>query len=198
MLLFGRLPAVKSVSAVKFLGITSRPGFGRHAVAALAALRLKLMGSARFMGPEDISFGATKDPSLCWPVYFWIRHEVMQGSHLDPVVVVLGFAPFGPLQFLLYGVQTWFFPFVRLAYEPEWSVWFSLPRVLGALCILTVLAGTGLRRRHPTGRVLLFWLIWIGLFMLGDTRAARDAFEEALRLEPDHPEAKQNLQRHFE
>jgi tetratricopeptide (TPR) repeat protein len=100
-----------------------------------------------------------------WPLYFWIRHVALHDSHQDRVVVILSFAPLGPLRFLLYGIQTWFFPFARLAYEPEWPVWVSLPRILGALGILVGLIGIGTRLGHPSRKILLFWVIWIILLV---------------------------------
>jgi len=102
---------------------------------------------------------------VCWPLYFWIRHVALHDSHQDRVVMILGFEPYGPLRFLLYGIQTWFFPFVRLAYEPEWPVWVSLPRIVGALMILFVLIGIGIRHRNPSRRIALFWLIWMILLV---------------------------------
>ncbi len=102
---------------------------------------------------------------ICWPLYFWIRHEVMRDSYQASIVFMLPLAPFGPLQTLLYAIQTWFLPYSSLAYEPEWSVWFSLPRVIGALSILAVLIILGIRLARPSSKVVLFWVIWIGLLV---------------------------------
>lgn len=102
---------------------------------------------------------------VSWPLYFWVRHEVLQAGSQDAIVFMLPLAPFGPLETLLYAIQTWFLPYSDLAYEPEWSIWFSLPRAIGALSILVALIILGIRFARPSPRVVFFWVIWIGLLL---------------------------------
>jgi tetratricopeptide (TPR) repeat protein len=72
--------------------------------------------------------------------------------------------PLGPLESLLFAVQSWFAPRAVLLYEPAFATWFSPARAAAALAAfgaVLALAWRGARER----RVVVFWLGWIPLAM---------------------------------
>ncbi len=75
----------------------------------------------------------------------------------------------------LYALQTAFFPFIPLVYEPPVTVWFSWPRTLAALGLTGGLLYGG-RRLAPL-RTLLFWSFW---FLILQAPTANFLEQEAL------------------
>ena len=79
--------------------------------------------------------------------------------------------PLGPLESLLFLLQSAFAPRAALFYEPAFDAWFSLPRSLAAVATFAVTLGIAFRMRPqevPTpGRAAnWFWLGWIPVAML--------------------------------
>ena len=174
----GRETMIPALFVLIALTAWLRPGRAGAVIGGLAAvcaffskeqavvLPLILYSADRLLRTESRRSWRAYVPILvCLLVFLWIRHQVLKDSHQDRVILMLLLDPFGPMKFLLYGIQTWFFPFARLAYEPEWPIWLSVPRILGAFSILAVLIGVGIRKQCPSRKILLFWLIWIVLLV---------------------------------
>lgn len=68
--------------------------------------------------------------------------------------------PFGPLASAGHTLQTIFVPFVELAYEPAFEVWFSPSRLVIASVLLCLLGGMVIRREKVPQKSALFWLGW--------------------------------------
>lgn len=80
-----------------------------------------------------------------------------------------------PLFSYLYALQTAFFPFVPLVYEPPAAVWFSWPKTLAALGLTGGLLFGALRL--GLHRRLLFWVAW---FLILQAPTANFLEQEAL------------------
>lgn len=99
-------------------------------------------------------------------VYLAARSAILPPAPDDTGEGLLAFVaahPLGPLQSLLYLLQSAFAPGAALLYEPRFAVWFSpLRAALAALAFAAVLALA--LRRGPRAAVA-FWLAWLPLAM---------------------------------
>ncbi len=122
---------------------------GRRVVAWLVRLAPALVVGAAYAGVRLAIFGP-----------LGTEEAASVASHLRA-------HPRGPLDSLLYAVQTLFAPSLHVIYEPrELVIWISLPRLgvalTGALGLLTLV-----RRLPPGDRApATFWALWIPIGML--------------------------------
>ena len=105
--------------------------------------------------------------------YFAFRHARFGGADAQ---LALPAHPTGPVQSLVYSLQTALLPDVRLAYEPPPAVWFSWPRFAAAALLLAALAAaltwrTDAARRRVAG----FWLAW---FLIAQSMTANILVQE--------------------
>lgn len=105
--------------------------------------------------------------------YLLVRGQVVPRSEGDDVFLARLAAhwsahPFGPLESLLFLVQSALAPSGALAYEPAFEAWLSPLRSLAAAALLAIVLTVLLRHGadRPSRRVVLFWLGWMPLAML--------------------------------
>jgi hypothetical protein len=162
-------------------GVAGRAGGTALLALALLGKEQALVVPALFLAAELL--GVTPDPpgrsARAWlaraaPLagvvvgYLALRGRVLPPSDVDvsPLVFVahhLASAPLGPVQTLLYALQSWLAPFARLHYEPAFAVWFDPPRMGLALAALVAIVA-GARRAAP-GAVVAWWLVFVPLGM---------------------------------
>ncbi len=87
--------------------------------------------------------------------YLWIRYTLFEGSEFEFGIIE---APLLPLYSYLYALQSFFFPFINLVYEPPIPVWWSWWRVVPAIMLTAGLVWAAWRR--GLGWRLLFWSGW--------------------------------------
>ncbi len=93
--------------------------------------------------------------------YLMVRKQLFHGAEFH---IALLENPWGPLFSILYALQTFFFPFRMLVYEPPLPLWWSWTRLVPSLIFTAVLIALALRQRtglHP----LLFWTFWFLLLL---------------------------------
>jgi Tfp pilus assembly protein PilF len=101
--------------------------------------------------------------ALIFAGYFALRHIIFGGRSIH---VDVWDHPLGPLQSLLYGLQTAVLPFVELRYEPPISVWFSWPRSLLSAVALAALIWGIVKCGRSAIAAGIFWLTWFVLLQL--------------------------------
>lgn len=88
-------------------------------------------------------------------VYLFIRYTLFEGTEFEFGITE---QPLLPLYSYLYGLQSFFFPFIDLVYEPPVPVWWSWWRAPAAAGLTGIMAWAVWRR--GLGRHLLFWGGW--------------------------------------
>lgn len=109
-------------------------------------------------------------------VYLAVRGAVMppapdDGEGLARLAAHWRAHPFGPLEALLFLLQSVFAPNAALFYEPTFAAWFSPLRAAFALLAFTatltiVFAVRPVERPSPSHAASLFWLGWLPIAML--------------------------------
>jgi len=116
-----------------------------------------------------------------WPfvtvffIYAMIRHQLFGTTEY-----VLNSLVLGPFLSVAYALQTIFFPFAELVYEPTILIWLSLSRLLLAATVLSVLAIFIFRRWSHMKVATEFWTGWFLITLLPTANLLRQeaSFDE--------------------
>jgi len=94
--------------------------------------------------------------------YLVVRWSLFGGGSEHELTVLD--RPLGPLLSLLYALQSIFFPFVQLVYEPRFEIWLSAWRSILSAVVLAAIGFGIWRATTDACRSSVFWLAW---FLIG-------------------------------